>query len=41
MALAYLEHHSTLTEIGRAAGLHYATVRRIINARENTSQYKI
>lgn len=31
---AYLEHGYTLTEIGREAGLHYATVSRIIKARE-------
>jgi len=37
LARAYLEHGYTLTEIGRAAGLHYATISRIIKAMEKTS----
>lgn len=37
MASAYLEHGYTLTEIGRVVGLHYATVSRIIKAREEMS----
>ncbi|MGA6827823.1 REP-associated tyrosine transposase [Nitrospira sp. NS4] len=37
MAQAYLKHGYTLTEIGRAIGLHYATVSRIIAAMEKTS----
>ena len=37
LARAYLEHGYTLTEIGREAGLHYATVSRIIKAMEHTS----
>lgn len=37
MARAYLEHGYTLTEIGRAAGLHYATVSRIVKAVEGIS----
>lgn len=38
MASAYLEHGYTLLEIGRAAGLHYATVSRIVKAQEKTRQ---
>ena len=34
LARAYLQHAYTLVEIGRAAGLHYATVSRIIKAME-------
>ena len=34
MACAYLEHDHTLGEIGREAGLHLATVSRIIKAIE-------
>jgi hypothetical protein len=34
MAKAYLEHGYTLSEIGREAGLHYATVSRIIKSVE-------
>ncbi len=34
MTSAYLEHAYTLAEIGRAAGLHYATVSRIVNAKK-------
>lgn len=34
MASAYLEHGYTLTEIGYQAGLHYATVSRIIKTME-------
>lgn len=41
MARAYLKHGYTLTEIGAATGLHYATIRRIISAMEKTSQYKM
>lgn len=37
MARAYLEHGYTLTEIGQQAGLHYATVSRIIKALERMS----
>ena len=37
MAKAYLELRYTLTEIGQEAGLHYATVSRIIKALEETS----
>jgi DNA-binding MarR family transcriptional regulator len=37
MARAYLTHDYTLTEIGRAVGLHYATISRIITALEKTS----
>jgi putative transposase len=37
LARAYLQHGYTLIEIGRAAGLHYATVSRIIKAREDMS----
>jgi len=37
MAQTYLEHGYALTEIGREAGLHYATVSRIIKAMEHTS----
>lgn len=37
LASAYLEHGYTLAEIGREAGLHYATVSRIIKAREGMS----
>lgn len=37
MAKAYLEHRYTLTEIGQEAGLHYATVSRIITALEEMS----
>lgn len=37
MAQAYLKHGYTLTEIGRAVGLHYATVSRIIAAMEKAS----
>jgi len=37
MARAYLKHGYTLAEIGRAAGLHYATISRIIKAAEETS----
>ena len=32
LARAYLEHGYTLTGVGRAVGLHYATVSRIIKA---------
>ena len=35
MAWACLDHSYTLTEIGRAVGLHYATISRIIKTREN------
>jgi REP element-mobilizing transposase RayT len=41
MAQAYLTHGYTLTEIGRAVGLHYATISRIITALEKTSSYKM
>ena len=34
MTSAYLEHAYTLAEVGRAAGLHYATVSRIDNAKK-------
>jgi putative transposase len=34
MARAYLEHGYTLAEIGREVGLHYATISRIVKARE-------
>jgi hypothetical protein len=34
MAWACLDHSYTLTEIGRAVGLHYATISRIIKTRE-------
>ncbi len=34
MTSAYLEHAYTLAEIGRAVGLHYATVSRIVNAKK-------
>ena len=34
MTCAHLEHGYTLAEIGREAGLHYATVSRIIKACE-------
>jgi putative transposase len=37
MASAYLDHGYTLAEIGDAAGLHYATVSRIIKAVEAMS----
>jgi DNA-binding MarR family transcriptional regulator len=37
LARAYLQHGYTLIEIGRAAGLHYATVSRIIKAMEEMS----
>lgn len=37
MAQAYLEHGYTLSEIGQEAGLHYATVSRIISAMEKIS----
>jgi DNA-binding MarR family transcriptional regulator len=37
MAQAYLKHGYTLTEIGCAVGLHYATISRIITALEKTS----
>ena len=37
MAWAYLEHGYALTEIGREADLHYATVSRIIKAMEHIS----
>ena len=37
LARAYLQHGYTLVEIGRAAGLHYATVSRIIKAIEEIS----
>lgn len=37
MARAYLTHGYTLTEIGQAVGLHYATISRIITAMEKTS----
>jgi len=37
LARAYLEHGYTLTEIDRAAGLHYAMVSRIIKATEEMS----
>jgi len=37
LARAYLRHGYTLVEIGRAAGLHYATVSRIIKATEEMS----
>ncbi len=37
MARAYLEHGYTLTEIGRATDLHYATISRIVKAMEKTS----
>lgn len=39
MAQAHLKHGYTITEIGRAVGVHYATVSRIIPAMEKTSQY--
>ena len=39
MAQTHLKHGYTLTEIGRAVGVHYATVSRIIPAMEKTSQY--
>ena len=38
---AYLQHAYTLVEIGRAAGLHYATVSRIIKAMEEMSRDKM
>jgi hypothetical protein len=41
MARAYLTHGYTLTEIGQAAGLHYATISRIITVMEKTSQCKM
>ena len=41
MAQAYLTHGYTLTEIGRAVGLHYATISRIITALEKTSSCKM
>lgn len=34
LAAAYLKHGYTLTEIGREAGLHYATVSRLVKAVE-------
>ena len=34
LARAYLKHHYTLAEIGQEAGLHYATISRIIKAME-------
>jgi ActR/RegA family two-component response regulator len=34
IAKAYLQHGYTLSEIGRAVDLHYATVSRIVKARE-------
>lgn len=37
MASAYLEQGYTLAEIGRETGLHYATVSRIVKAREGSS----
>lgn len=37
MARAYLQHGYTLAEIGREAGLHYATISRIIKAMDKTS----
>jgi len=37
MARAYLTHGYTLIEIGQAAGLHDATISRIITAMEKTS----
>ena len=37
MARAYLQHGYTLSDIGREAGLHYATVSRIIKTMENIS----
>lgn len=37
LALAHLQHGYTLAEIGNAAGLHYATVSRIIKAQEERS----
>ncbi len=37
MAKAYLEHGYTLSKIGQEAGLHYATVSRIISAMEKIS----
>jgi DNA-binding MarR family transcriptional regulator len=37
LARAYLQHGYMLVEIGRAAGLHYATVSRIIKAFEEMS----
>ena len=37
MARAYLKHGYTLSEIGREASLHYATVSRIIKTMENMS----
>jgi hypothetical protein len=41
LARAYLQHAYTLVEIGRAAGLHYATVSRIIKAMEEMSRDKM
>lgn len=40
MAQAYLTQ-GPLSEIGRAVGLHYATVSRIITALEKTSSYNM
>jgi len=40
-AQAYLTHGYTLTEIGWAVGLHYATISRIITALEKTSSNKM
>jgi len=37
MAQAYLKHGYTLSEISGAAGLHYATISRLIKAQEKTS----
>ena len=37
MVHAYLKHGYTLAEIGRAVGLHYATISRIITAMEKKS----
>ena len=37
LAQAYLKHGYTLSEIGRAVGLHYAAISRIIAASETTS----
>lgn len=37
MVLAYLKHGYTLSEIGQAVGLHYATVSRLIKSLEKTS----